>query len=145
MAPFRDPLFKNRALNASRSVCHLCSDAYLSLGYTGRARPFLLGLAGVLGVLLSNIAPIVLLCSALFLFLEFRATEQGRTWRWAIALAWAGTCLFYFYAFIKGHPTSTPMMDYWQSAFLPANPLEMPFWTFLDGARRPPVLSSSGI
>jgi len=55
MAPFRDPLLKNRALNASRSVCHLCSDAYLSLGYTGRARPFLLGLAGVLGGFLSNV------------------------------------------------------------------------------------------
>ena len=119
----------------SSDVLLATSIAYLSLGYTGRARPFLLGLAGVLGVFLSNIAPIVLLCCALFLFFEFRATGKGRTWRWVIALAWAGTFLFYFYVFIQGHPTRTSMMDYWQNAFLPANPLEMPFWTFLNRAR----------
>ena len=66
----------------------------------------------VLGVFLSNIAPIVLLCCALFLFFEFRATGKGRTWRWVIALAWAGTFLFYFYVFIQGHPTRTSMMAY---------------------------------
>ncbi len=78
-------------------------------------------LIGIVGLFLSNIAPIVLFCTGLYLIIEKAGTIQLSRSNLFLFASWLlGFAVYYFY-FIVDHPSRQWMVDWWQAngAFYP--------------------------
>ena len=95
---------------------------------------YFLGIAGVISISLSNVAPIILSTVALFLFYEIKHKDKKYILKYtAVISAWLISFGIYYSLFIANHPAKGFMLDYWGKvdAFLPVNPLNYNFYLFL--------------
>lgn len=135
-------VFSNALLYYSSEVKQYMSDVLvLTAIYWLLLQPFeqkkkkyyLLGAAGTISILLSNIAPIVLLTSGLYLCREYLLKKKVDTFYFfGLSLVWGTTFIGYYYFFIHEHPTREKMLDFWSNAnaFMPLNPLQADFYNF---------------
>jgi hypothetical protein len=109
------------------------SMAFIVLSQPGAGRWAALAVAGVAGIVLSNVAPVVLLCCGAYLLYE-TVSNRGRDWFWLLGVAalWLVTFGLYYVLFIAHHPLQGYMVGYWdrQGKFMPWNPLTKAFWKF---------------
>lgn len=83
---------------------------------------FVLGATGIVGIFLSNVAPIILLCCGLYLFLaHFKQGWDILKNYLVIGFLWLIAFGIYFVFFIYDHPTREFMLRYWsmEGAFMP--------------------------
>jgi hypothetical protein len=99
------------------------------------ARFFVLGAAGIIAIFLSNIAPIVLLASGLFLLFENKPWKNLHVLRLITltGIAWLVTFLVYYLLFVHDHPSRAFMVAEWtkENAFLPVQVFSSGFFLFL--------------
>jgi len=98
-----------------------------------------LGLAGITGIFLSNIAPIVLLSSGMYLFYNYLKNKTNNLKiMLGVFAVWCFFFMVYYYYFIHDHPSKNMMVKFWtrNGSFFPLNPLEEGFWLFLSNRVR---------
>lgn len=91
------------------------------------------GAAGIIAVFLSNIAPVVLLTSGLYLvFIFVRGKSVSFNGLIIVLTLWVLAFLTYYYFFIHDHPHKNMMTGYWtkQGSFLPLNLFSAEFLNF---------------
>lgn len=94
---------------------------------------YILGLIGMIGIFLSNVSPIILLCCGLYLFLaHFKGGWSILKNYLVIGFLWFFSFSIYFLLFIYDHPTRDFMLRYWtmEGAFMPINPIDGEFFKF---------------
>lgn len=86
-------------------------------------------------VFLSNITPIILLTSGVYLIvcnfnelLKFKITGKLLV---LIFISWVVSFIIYYFLFIHEHPTREYMLNYWKYSFAPNNPFAYDFYRFL--------------
>ena len=113
---------------------YICDVLVLLLNYwamfrhiegKGRFRNPTLSIVGVVSVFLSNIAPVVLCTTGMFLLAK-RVSQHGfknleNTKTYLVVASWAAAFGAYYFLFIANHPLQQHMTDYWQKAFPPQN------------------------
>ncbi len=95
---------------------------------------YILTFVGVISIFLSNIAPIILFTSGLFLLYRYsRGESVGLVQILFMSVIWLVIFWCYFYFFIAGHPSREMMLTYWtnQDAFFTANPFDILFYKFV--------------
>jgi hypothetical protein len=85
---------------------------------------YILTIVGALSILLSNVAPIILFISGLYMFYDnFFVTKNKKILYLSLmALVWLGVFSVYYYFFIYEHPTREFMVEFWSKknyGFLP--------------------------
>lgn len=93
-----------------------------------------IGIAGVFAIFLSNIAPIILSSSGIYLIYKFFGSDLTKTKRLILVFSvWGLVFLAYYHFFIHSHPHKSYMINYWtkQGSFLPLNPFEADFGIFI--------------
>ena len=107
-------------------VCLWVTRVTLGFYQEGGTRTWPLLLAGILGILLSHTAAMVLAMAGCMLLLQWRLDGETRVFRSALAcgLCWLGALAGYYLLYAKGHPLQAYMMHYWERAggFGPADP-----------------------
>lgn len=90
-----------------------------------------LAVAGMIAVFLSNIAPIILLTSGLWLYSE-KPSKISRPLVF-VSLSWLAAFGVYYLNFVTDHPSREFMLDFWQKsrAFMPHNPFSASFYHFI--------------
>ena len=114
-----------------------CSDLLLSLLFLRlilsehpRKHLFLF-LLGFTGIVLSNVGIVIVTMYACWFFSE-QVRERKLDWKnWLMLAVLAGWFMVCYRAFIKGHPTQSVMIEYWQGHFIPDHPLTLTFWKWL--------------
>lgn len=96
----------------------------------------LLGVLGSTGVFLSNVSPIILLCSgAYLLYHDYKNGWKEIKYILIVFFTWLVVFGIYFAFFIYNHPTRDFMVRYWSmwdgGAFLPLNPFRIEFYQFV--------------
>lgn len=99
-----------------------------------RKKYFLLTIAGVVSIFLSNISVFVLVF--VFLYLLF---EQIRRKKIKWDYIFSGIILlsifsFYYLKFVHNHPHKEFMVDYWEKAFMPINIFSTTFWSWFSNS-----------
>jgi hypothetical protein len=99
-------------------------------------RYYILGIAGVISIYLSNVAPIILFTGGFYLLYEhfFLSKRHKIVPLFAVFAAWLGVFSIYYCFFIHNHPTREYMLEFWQSSFLPHDSISNVF-SFLDAKR----------
>ena len=95
---------------------------------------FIFIIAGVFGVFLSNVAPIILLSAGVYLFYTSYTNNYSEIKYLIITfIIWGVSFCVYYFLFIHNHPTKDFMVIYWYKAgaFLPGNPFTADFYIFL--------------
>ena len=93
-----------------------------------------IGLAGAICVFLSNVSPIILAATGLFLIHNHDVNDKKKNlYLLGISMVWSFSFLVYYYFFVYNHPTRDAMVYYWSSrfAFMPRNPLNLTFYKFI--------------
>lgn len=100
-----------------------------------------MGILGVVGIFLSNVAPILLLAAGLSLGIRQLSSwkkGEGFQWKSIIRLAilgstWVVAFGLYYWLFIKDHPTREWMVSFWQNqnAFMPLHFFGRDFYLFV--------------
>lgn len=107
-------------------VCLLVTHLTLLFHREGGARTWPLLVAGLMGILLSHTAAMVLAMSGSMMLLQWRLDGDVRVLRSALAcgLCWLGGLALYYLLYAKGHPGQSYLMYYWERAggFGPADP-----------------------
>lgn len=96
----------------------------------------LIGIIGVLSIFLSNVSPIILLCSGAFLFYNNFRSKRKEFWLIIIvSFIWSVYFVIYYRFYIYDHPIKEYMLDYWTKAgaFMPTNPFNIEFYQFIIG------------
>lgn len=96
----------------------------------------LLGLLGTIGIFLSNVSPIILLCCGSYLlYKDFENEWKELKYILVVSLVWIVFFSIYFAFFIYNHPTRDYMVGFWSKwdggAFLPLNPFSADFYMFI--------------
>ncbi|MDR1120974.1 MAG: hypothetical protein LBM08_08655 [Dysgonamonadaceae bacterium] len=90
---------------------------------------YTLGIAGVLSVFLSNVAPIALSVCGIYLLYDYFSTKREKAIKplLIVAASWLSAFLVYYFFFIYKHPLDGMMKNWWSKcdAFPPLNPIEM--------------------
>ena len=111
---------------------------YFTIKNTNRTlkKYVILGVLGIIGIFLSNVSPIILLCCGAYLL--YNDFENGwRDFKYIIAVSFVWIVFFgiYFSFFIYNHPTKNYMVGFWSKwaggAFLPLNPFSVEFYQFI--------------
>lgn len=107
-------------------ACLLVTRLTLSFRQEGGMRTWPLLLAGLMGILLSHTAAMVLAMAGCMMLLQWRMDRDPHILRSALAcgLCWLAALAAYYLLYVKGHPLQTYMMQYWERAggFGPADP-----------------------
>lgn len=113
------------------------------------SRKELLILAGVLFIFYSNVSFVILVCSALYMFSNWKFSGRDK-FNYEIGLpksdlkifgAWAAAFLINFFVFIYHHPYSTGMQEIWSWTFCPMNIFSGDFVNFLNYRARDTIFS----
>lgn len=100
--------------------------------YVANKRHKLLAIAGILGILLSNTAFLILFCSALYIFYNWYH-EKRIDKRYILTFAlWAVVFLANYYIFIHNHPATEQQRLNYAFGFSPFPALNCEFATFLN-------------
>lgn len=96
----------------------------------------ILGALGAISIFLSNVSPIILLCSGVYLLYEdFKNGWKEFKYIFTVSFIWVAFFSLYFAFFINDHPTRAFMVRYWSrwdgGAFLPLNPFKIEFYQFV--------------
>ena len=92
---------------------------------------------GSICIIMSNITPIVLICSGIYItIVNLKAIlKSTRLQKITVLLVsvWLGTFLMYYLLFLHNHPTKSIMIEYWSNAggFILNKPYESSFWQTL--------------
>jgi hypothetical protein len=140
--------FNSRLLYYSSEIKQYMSDVLVLLflfytllrGYKKeKNRLYVLGVAGIIAIFLSNVAPIILFtCGLYLLYNDFFITRKRRILSLTLVFAgWLTAFVIYYYFFIYEHPTREFMIYHWSGlrdpnihGFLPHNSLS-DFYFFL--------------
>ncbi len=137
-------VFNNRIINYATEVKQYMVDVLLLTliyfllinTYKKSSNKFvLLGIVGMIGIWVSNVAPIVLFSAGIYLFYEYLKYKEIKFFALVgIAIVWGVTFLVYFYLFIHDHPLRDYMTGYWanENAFMPTNFFSSEFVLFWD-------------
>jgi len=93
-------------------------------------------IVGSLSILMSNVAPVILLTIGLYIFFsEFIELRSKTIVPWTVVFGvWAVVFGVYYYFFVANHPLHDFMLRYWAGTFMPLNS-SSDFWLFcLDRA-----------
>jgi len=92
---------------------------------TDKNRLFGITFWGVVFVFLSNVAPVVLFASGLYMAYEDFFVTKTKRWLPCLAVfsVWLAVFGIYYYFFIFNHPTQKFMLEYWEGWFFPCNSL----------------------
>ena len=96
---------------------------------------YILGFMGIIGIFLSNVSPIILFTSGVYLVFKTDLNNKYELKFLAgLFIIWLLTFLFYYLNFISEHPSKELMVSYWaaEQAFLPTNPFSIEFYEFLQ-------------
>jgi hypothetical protein len=96
---------------------------------------FFLGVAGVVGVFLSNASPVILITAGTWLLFNMVRNKKNELLPLAIiAVFWTSSFALYYYLFLNNNPVKDFMIAYWKDfdVFMPMNPLKTDFYKFLD-------------
>jgi hypothetical protein len=90
---------------------------------------YTLGIAGVVSIFLSNVAPIILSTAGIYMLYTCFFVEKQKQIRslFSVFVIWLGAFSVYYYFFIEGHPSREFMVGFWagqEDAFLPHSSLE---------------------
>ncbi|MCB9251750.1 MAG: glycosyltransferase family 39 protein [Flavobacteriales bacterium] len=78
---------------------------------------WLYSIIGVIAIWLSNVAVLLLFLIGLYiLYTEFKASKRNYSFILKVPGSWLISFIFYYYAFIDGHPSTKFMVEYWQNA-----------------------------
>ena len=92
----------------------------------------MLGILGCVGIYLSNITPIILFSTGVYLLYDSLNNKKIYFKHMAgVSIVWIITFLSYYYYFIHGHPLRDYMVTYWSNAFMPHNLFSADFYLFL--------------
>ncbi|NDC78113.1 MAG: hypothetical protein EBZ67_09625 [Chitinophagia bacterium] len=107
-------------------VCLWVTRLTLSFHKEGGTSTWPLLLAGLMGILLSNTAAMVMAMAGCMMLLQWQLDGNVRVLRSALAcgLCWLGALTGYYLLYAKGHPSQAYMLQYWERAggFGPADP-----------------------
>jgi hypothetical protein len=113
----------------------LCTFYFILKDYKkDTTKYYLLGIIGVLAILLSNVAPVILFTCGLYLSYEYFLHKKTKILPLLIVFSvWLIAFLMYYRFFIYEHPLGDAMKSYWSSAdaFFPLNPTKANFYVFL--------------
>lgn len=136
--------FNNHLLYYSSEVKQYMSDVFVSVmmlylllrAFRNPAhRFFALGVAGILAIWLSNIAPLVLFASGLYLLFENPPWKNLHALRMIsiTGVVWLTTYLVYYLLIVHDHPHRDSMVMIWagENAFLPLQVFSAGFFLFL--------------
>jgi 4-amino-4-deoxy-L-arabinose transferase-like glycosyltransferase len=124
----------------SSEIKQYCSDLFVALlllnvafnnaSFLIKKRTWWLCVAGVIAVFLSNVSIIILFTIGLyFLYITWKTKKIHRA-HWIPALVWVIAFGANFLLFIKDHPHTEYMKDFWQFAFMPLDMLSPEFRLF---------------
>jgi hypothetical protein len=101
---------------------------------TEKNKFYLLGFLGVIFIFLSNVAPLILFTSGVYLFYEeFFVSKRKRILPLMFVSAlWLGAFAIYYFFFIANHPTREFMSDYWSYTFLPHDSFVSVYGFFIE-------------
>jgi hypothetical protein len=95
---------------------------------------FIIAIVGAISILLSNVAPIILLsCGSILMYDLYKTKSKRGSYYYLseIFALWLIVFAIYFYYFIYNHPSRVFMTTYWNGSFLPFNPFKLDFYIFL--------------
>lgn len=101
-----------------------------------RSKYLLIGILGVHSIFLSNVSPIILLCSGGYLLYNNFKSKRKEFWPTIIvSFIWFVYFVIYYLFFIYNHPIKDYMLEYWTNAnaFMPINPFSIEFIQFIVG------------
>jgi len=92
-----------------------------------------IGIAGIIGIFLTNISPIILLTVGFYLLFDiYQNNRKLIPYLIVIAFIWISTFFIYYILFIHNHPSRSAQIQEWTyyKAFMPINPLKKDFFYF---------------
>lgn len=95
---------------------------------------FLLGVLGVIGIFLSNVSPIILLCCGIYLFYnDYKGERKECKYIMILSATWILFFAIYYLFFIYNHPIKEFMLGFWsmEGAFMPTDPFDSEFYQFI--------------
>jgi hypothetical protein len=108
---------------------------YFTITHHKNKRFLPLFLIGVFGLFLSNVMPIMLFTSGIYLLYDLK-TQKNRdklqtTKLFYLFMFWLISFIIFYVLFVYKHPSRDYMLNYWCFAFLPLNPFSGEFYVFI--------------
>lgn len=96
----------------------------LSESYTSSKRIFILVILGIILIFLSNVAPVILFCTGIYLlYANYKNQKIKLKYLLGIYSIWLLFYFGYYISFIYDHPSKSAMLRHWQesNSFMPIN------------------------